>query len=286
MSNTLQVLLFLNRHEDALRQSEIFLPLAPTAVQPYLIRFHSSHVTRHTSHVTHHTSHITHHTSHITPFASRSRPLCHPLPPVSRARDVPYRRGVALHFLERHLEAITCLVIGLHIWTLADETPSCRAQLELYLGKSKAALALLQASGAAPINEADLSAPPEIEMKGEKAVKKEVAAAPSHISAAIAGSFDEDADARGFMRPSDGGGGAADAGQAAEQLQICLDGIDPSDSSLKQFLQQSLTLAAAASAVKKFTVALSIYSQILEVVPKQVDALRGIAKIHECSPHL
>ena len=143
---------------------------------------------------------------------------------------------------------------------------------------------MLQASGAAPINEADLSAPPEIEMKGEKAVKKEVAAAPSHVSAAIAGSFDEDADARGFMRPSDGGGGAADAGQAAEQLQICLDGIDPSDSSLKQFLQQSLTLAAAASAVKKFTVALSIYSQILEVVPKQVDALRGIAKIHECSP--
>jgi hypothetical protein len=145
---------------------------------------------------------------------------------------------------------------------------------------------LLQASGAAPINEADLSAPPEIEMKGEKGVKKEVAAAPSHVSAAIAGSFDEDADARGFMRPSDGGGGAADAGHAAEQLQICLDGIDPSDSSLKQFLQQSLTLAAAASAVKKFTVALSIYSQILEVVPKQVDALRGIAKIHECSPHL
>ena len=275
MSNTLQVLLFLNRHEDALRQSEIFLPLAPTAVQPYLIRFHSSHVTRHTSRITHHTSLPS---LHALALSVTPSPLYH-------AR-VTYRRGVALHFLERHLEAITCLVIGLHIWTLADETPSCRAQLELYLGKSKAALALLQASGAAPINEADLSAPPEIEMKGEKAVKKEVAAAPSHISAAIAGSFDEDADARGFMRPSDGGGGAADAGQAAEQLQICLDGIDPSDSSLKQFLQQSLTLAAAASAVKKFTVALSIYSQILEVVPKQVDALRGIAKIHECSPHL
>lgn len=181
-----------------------------------------------------------------------------------------------MHYLDRHLEAIICLVIGLHIVSLSEETnPRCREQFDLYLAKSKASLAALQASGAAPVNETPLPAPPVIEERDGKAVKKEVVSLPSQ-SAAFVGSFDEDADARGFMRPIE-----ADPGQAAASLEISLHGVDSTDVELTKFLQHSLKLAASAMAVKKFNLALSIYRQVLEAVPKQRDALRGIAKIHE-----
>jgi tetratricopeptide (TPR) repeat protein len=217
-THALQVLLFLNRHEDAIRQSEFFLPLAPSASQPYLLR------------------------------------------------------GCALHFLERNLEAITCFVIGLHLMTLSKDSEKCREQFELYLAKAKAALL---ASGDALTGEIPLPAPPVVEGKGETAVRKEVTLSPSP-SAAIAGSFDEDADARGFMRPVE-----TATLQTTSELQISLHGVDPADLELKNFLQQSLTLAASASATKKFNLAMSIYRQVLDAVPKQQDALRGIAKVHE-----
>jgi tetratricopeptide (TPR) repeat protein len=181
-----------------------------------------------------------------------------------------------LHYLDRHLEAITCLVIGLHIVSLSEETNSrTREQFNLYLAKSKASLAALQASGAAPVNETPLPAPPEIEEKDGKSVKKEVVSLPSQ-SPAFVGSFDEDADARGFMRPIE-----TDQGQTAASLEISLHGVDSTDVELTKFLQHSLKLAASAMAVKKFNLANSIYRQVLEAVSKQRDALRGIAKIHE-----
>lgn len=145
-------------------------------------------------------------------------------------------------------------------------------QFELYLGKAKAAL---EASGAFLSGEMILPAPPVVEGKGKSAVKKEVKLAPSP-SAAIAGSFDEDADARGFMRPVE-----IQPNQTTTELQICLHGVNPADVELKNFLQQSLTLAASASATKKFNLAMSIYRQVLEAAPKQQDALRGIAKVQE-----
>jgi tetratricopeptide (TPR) repeat protein len=232
----LQTLVFLNRHEDAVRSSEIFLPLAPTAAQPYLIR------------------------------------------------------GVSLHYLDRQLEAITCLVIGMHVLSLSEENPSCRVQFEIYLGKAKAALELMQECGVAPVGETPLPAPPVVDKKakggkavpvvdkkekGGKSVQKAAASTPSP-SAAVTGSFDEDADARGFMRPVE-----TDAGQAAAALQISLHGIDPADLELKKFLEQSLKLAASALATKKFNLALSIYRQVLDAAPKQRDALRGMIQVHE-----
>jgi tetratricopeptide (TPR) repeat protein len=215
------VLVFLNRHEDAVRQTEIFLPLAPTAPQPYLLR------------------------------------------------------GVSLYYLDRYLESITCLVIGLHLLTITpDENPKCRVQFNIYLAKAKAGL---EASGTAHMIEAPLPAPPNVEEKGGHIVEKKKSSSTMSSSTAVPlGSFDEDADARGFMRSA-----SSSPSQASSALQITLHGVDPGDVELKKFLQESLTLAASALAAKKFNLALSIYRQVLEAVPNQPDALRGCATVYE-----
>lgn len=162
----------------------------------------------------------------------------------------------------------------MHLLSLSEENPNCRTQFELYLGKANQALA---ASDAVATRDSPLPTGPvfEIKEKGGKVVKQEAVSAPSPAPA-ITGSFDEDADARGFMRPVEAG-----TSRAAAALQISLHGVDPADLELKNFLEQSLKLAASALAAKKFNLALSIYRQVLDAVPKQNDALRGVIQINE-----